>query len=163
VRSNCLIVGALLLLALPATGSAQDTPRSAIEVSGGFAGFLDESVIRHGTLGTALRWDLGRRFSVGPEFVYMKTGGDQDFFVTGKVVIDFLPNRQVSPYFVADGGVMLHRATNVRNPPFWSREGAVSFGGGARINLTPRFFVAPEIRIGWEPHIRVTTAFGWRL
>jgi hypothetical protein len=162
VHSKALFVGILLLL-IPVTASAQGIPGPVVEVSGGFAGFVDESIIPHGTLGAALRWDLGSHLSVGPEVAYMKTDGDQDLFLTGKAVFDFLRHHQVSPYFVVDGGLMLHRTTRVRNPPFWAQEGAVSFGGGARINVTPRVFVAPEMRLGWEPHIRISVFVGWRM
>ena len=134
-----------------------------MEVSGGFAGFVDESIIPHGTLGTAVRWDVGRHVSIGPELVFMKAENDFDLFLTGKLVVDFRRTRAVSPYFVADGGLMLHRSTFPRQTAFWVREGAVSFGGGARIAITPRLFVAPEMRIGWEPHIRITAIVGWRL
>ena len=74
-----------------------------------------------------------------------------------------MPGRAVSPYFVADGGLMVSRLTFVRAVEFWYREGAASFGGGARINLTPRVFVAPEVRLGWEAHLRFTAIMGWRM
>ena len=131
-----------------------------IEVSGGYAGFVDESVIPHATVGTALRWDLGRHVSVGPELVFMKADHDIDLFLTGKLVVDFMRTGPISPYFVADGGLMLHRPDF---PLFWAKEGAFSVGGGARIAISPRLFVAPEMRIGWEPHIRITAIVGWRL
>jgi hypothetical protein len=159
-RILSVIVG---LLAIPGLAAAQELPGRVVEVSGGFAGFVDESIIKHGTLGAAVRWNLGRRLSVGPEIVYMNGGpGDQDLFLTGKLVVDFMPARAASPYFVADGGLMVSRLTFVGASDFWFREGAVSFGGGTRINLSPRMFLAPEVRIGWEPHIRFTVILGWR-
>jgi len=164
VRKQRILSAIVWLLAIPGLAAAQELPGRVIEVSGGFAGFVDESIVKHGTLGTAVRWNLGRHLSVGPEIVYMNGGpGDQDLFLTGKLVVDFMPARAVSPYFVADGGLMVSRLTFVRAADFWYREGAVSFGGGARINLTPRMFVAPEVRIGWEPHIRFTATLGWRM
>jgi hypothetical protein len=164
VRKQRILSVILGLLAIPGVVAAQELSGRVVEVSGGFAGFVDESIIPHGTLGTAVRWNVGRHLSVGPELVFMNGGpGDQDLFLTGKLVVDFMPARVVSPYFVADGGLMVSRLTFVRAADFWFREGAVSFGGGARINLTPRVFVAPEVRIGWEPHIRFTAIVGWRM
>jgi hypothetical protein len=164
VRKRRILSAILVLLAMPGVAAAQEFSRRVVEVSGGFAGFVDESIIPHGTLGASVRWSLGRRVSVGPEIVYMHGGpGDQDLFVTGKLVVDFMPARAASPYFVADGGLMVSRLTFVRASDFWFREGAVSFGGGVRINLTPRVFVAPEVRLGWEPHIRFTATVGWRM
>ena len=164
MRKRRILSVILVLLAVPGVAAAQEFPGRVVEVSGGFAGFVDETIIPHGTLGAAVRWNLGRHFSVGPEIVYMNGGPeDQDLFLTGKVVIDFLRDRAVSPYFVADGGLMVSRLTFVRTSDFWYREGAVSFGGGARINVSPRVFVAPEVRLGWEPHIRFTAIVGWRM
>jgi hypothetical protein len=152
------------LLMVPPALRAQDRQGPIMEVSGGHAAFLDESPIHHGTVGAAWLWNLSRRVSVGPEIVFMKgPGSDRDFFLTGKVVVDFMPSRIVSPYFVADGGVMLHRETFVRTGDFWAKEGAVSFGAGARIAVSPRFFFAPEFRLGWEPHFRVGAVVGWRM
>ena len=164
MRNRRILSVILVVLAIPGVAAAQELSGRVVEVSGGFAGFVDESIIPHGTLGTAVRWNLGRHFSVGPEIVFMNGGpGDQDLFLTGKLVVDFMPARPVSPYFVADGGLQVTRLTLVRPADFWYREGAVSFGGGARINLTPRVFIAPEVRIGWEPHIRFTATVGWRM
>jgi hypothetical protein len=163
VRGKVVVPLILWLLGVAGAASAQDLSRRVMEVSGGFAGFIDESIIPHATLGTALRWDLGRHVSIGPELVFMNAANDFDLFLTGKLVVDFRRTRAVSPYFVADGGLMLHRATFPREEAFWVQEGAVSFGGGARIAISPRLFVAPEMRIGWEPHIRFTALVGWRL
>jgi hypothetical protein len=155
-----MIVGVLAIAGLAA---GQERSGPVAEVSGGFAGFLDESIVPHGTVGTAVRWNLGRHLSVGPEIVYMHGGpGDQDLFLTGKLVVDFMPARAASPYFIADGGLMVGRVAFVGASDFWFREGAASFGGGARINLSRRMFLAPELRIGWEPHIRITMSVGWR-
>jgi hypothetical protein len=164
VRVRLLPAIILAILILPAAASAQGLSRPVMEASGGHAAFLDESAIHHFTLGTAWRWNLGRRVSVGPEVVFMRgPDGDRDVFLTGKVVVDFLPTQPVSPYFVADGGLMLHRTTFTTVADYWAKEGAVSFGGGVRINVTPRVFFAPEFRVGWEPHFRVSAVVGWRM
>lgn len=157
---------AVLILAAacaPAAAFAQDAPRASVDLSSGYAAFVDDSRIDHGWVGGAFRWRLSRRVSVGPELVYMiGPRGDRDVFVTGKVLVDFMPARRVSPYFVADGGVMFHR-DEFLSGAFWSREAAGSVGGGVRVDVTDRVFVAPEVRIGWEPHIRVGVLAGFQL
>jgi len=154
----------LCLLVMPAVAGAQEPSRRTLEVSGGFTGFFDESIIPHGAVGAALRWDLAPHLSVGPEVVFMKgEGTDSDLFLTGKLVIDFLRTRPASPYFVVDGGLEIHHGAFVGNAPFWVRAWAFSFGGGVRLNGPSGVFVAPEVRIGWEPQIRFTLNVGWRM
>jgi hypothetical protein len=153
----------LVLLGFATSTYAQETPsRLAVDFSGGYAAFVDESAIGHLTLGGGLRWQLTPKISVGPDVVFMRgPGDDRDIFLTGKVIVDFMPNRLVSPFVVADGGAMFHGDQFVTGS-FWATEGAVSGGGGVRINVSPRVSIAPEFRIGWEPHFRVGTTVIWR-
>ena len=151
-----------VLLGIPAIAQAQDARRQAIEASGGYAVFVDEAPIHHSVIGGAWLWQATPRIGIGPELVYMRgPGSDRDLFLTGKVVMQATPDAAASLYFVADGGVMFHRAALPRGP-LWVREGAVSFGGGVRINVTDNVYVAPEVRIGWELHARATVTVGWR-
>lgn len=150
------------LLGAAATARAQETEsRFALDTSAGYAGFVDEAPIEHFAIGLGARWRLSPRVSVGPEAVFMKgPGSDRDLFVTGKVMVDFMPQRLASPYFIADGGMMFH-ADDFYRSAFWTREGAVSGGLGVRVNLTPRISIAPEFRIGWEPHLRIGAVVTW--
>ena len=160
------ILSSLTVLALLGTGTAsyaqESASRLAIDISGGYAAFVDEAPIDHLTLGGGMRWRLTPKVSVGPEFVFMRgPDDDRDIFLTGKVIVDFMPDRLVSPYFVADGGAMLH-GDRFYSGPYWSSEGALSAGGGVRINVSPRVSIAPELRIGWEPHVRIGALVTWR-
>jgi hypothetical protein len=158
-----VVLAALGVLGFAGTVSAQEAPsRLAVDLSGGYAGFADESIVGHGTFGAGVLWRLTPRLSVGPEAVFMNgPNGDRDVFVTGKLIFDVMPTRLVSPYLVADAGAMLH-ADRFFNGSYWSQEGAVSGGGGVRFNVTPRLSIAPEFRIGWEPHVRVGAVVTWR-
>ncbi len=162
MHSYRVLTFALILLSSAARSEAQDTVRQAVEFSAGYAGFVDEATIDHFTVGGAWRWQITRRLGLAPEFVFMRgPGGDRDVFVTGRLTVDAAPDARISPYLVTDGGLMLHREL-VGTGPYWSKEGAASVGGGLRVNLTRTIYVAPEVRIGWEPHIRVGGIFGWR-
>ena len=160
------ILSSLIVLAFLGSGTAgyaqEASSRLAVDVSGGSAAFVDDIPIGHFTLGGGVRWQLTPKVSVGPEFVFMRgPDSDRDLFLTGKVIVDFMPGRLVSPYFVADGGAMLHGDRFPRGP-YWSSEGAVSAGGGLRINVSPRVSIAPEVRLGWEPHMRIGALVTWR-
>jgi hypothetical protein len=163
VRQAIFSFFVLALLGSGTSSSAQETPsRLAVDVSAGYAGFADETLIGHVALGGGVRWQLTPKISVGPDFVFMRgPDDDRDIFLTGKVIVDFMPDRLVSPFVVADGGAMFHGDRFVTGA-FWAREGAVSGGGGVRINLTPRVSISPEFRIGWEPHLRVGATVSWR-
>jgi hypothetical protein len=157
------LVPVVVLLGFATSALAQETPsRLAVDFSGGYAAFVDESPIGHFTLGGGVRWQLTPRVSVGPDVVFMRgPGDDRDIFLTGKVVVDFMPDRQLSPFVVADGGAMFHGDRFVTGS-FWTKEGAVSGGGGVRINVSPHVSIAPEFRIGWEPHLRFGATVTWR-
>jgi hypothetical protein len=157
------IFSLLVLLGSATSVFAQETPsRLAVDFSAGYAAFVDESAIGHVTLGGGVRWQLTPRVSVGPDFVFMRGPGDvREMFLTGKVIVDFMPDRLVSPFVVADGGTMFHGDKFVTGS-FWAKEGAVSGGGGVRINVSPRVSIATEFRIGWEPHFRIGTMVIWR-
>lgn len=141
------------------------TPVTAVELTVGYAAFVDEGPINHGVFGGAARVHLTPRFSVGPEVVYMVgPGDDRDLFVTGNVTFDLLGPRagrvrRVTPFLVVGGG--WSRFSNSFNGVSDSAtEGAVTGGGGVRVWITERVYAASELRIGWEPHMRVTGTIG---
>src|SRR5690606_25043396 len=89
----CLI---LVLLLLPSTEAAAQSnaplPAPAFEITGGYAGFLDDDTVDHGLVGGALRVHLLPRVSIGPEIQYMiGPRSDRDLIVTGNVTLDVLP------------------------------------------------------------------------
>ena len=154
-----LILGCVTSL-LAGTAAAQ-SPRPAVESSVGYAGFIDEAFINHFVVGGAVRAHLSPRLSIGPEVTFMRgPGGDRDWFFTGNATFDLVPpGRRVTPYVLGGGGLMVHRESFVSGP-FTSSEGAFTAGGGARVNVGSGWFVAPELRMGWEPHVRYSVTIG---
>jgi len=71
-------------------------------------------------------------------------------------------------FFTAGAGYLRQRTIVGSGPgstalqPFTSGEATFSGGIGARIALGERFFVAPEVRIGWEPEMRFVAMIGFR-
>jgi len=147
--------------------SAQDRP-GAIELSSGWAGFADDSVIHHGLIGGAARFYASRRLSIGPELVYLiGPGSDRDLMLTGNLTFDLLgPTgtgaRRATPYLVAGIGLLRH-TNDFYGQRFASTEGAFTAGGGVRVFLTDRLYIAPEARVGWELHLRIGATVGLRL
>lgn len=168
------IVWVLIVIGLAAPASAQTAvppatthtgPAMAWEILGGYAGFVDESLINHGVIGGAARVQLGSRISVGPELTWMiGPGDDRDLFVLGNLTFDFVPQSpgypsRVSPYLIAGAGLFRH-SDRFGNETFASNEGAFAAGGGVRVMLSERAYAAVDARGGWETHLRVTAAIG---
>ena len=59
------------------------------------------------------------------------------------------------PYLIVGAGLIRYRMDR-----FSYNEWFVSGGLGTRIYFKPNWYVAPELRIGWEPHIRLTGSMG---
>jgi hypothetical protein len=167
-RRTVFVLTALAVLGVgwPSAAAAQSGTAVAFEGSGGWAAFVDETLESHGVIGGAARFYLTPRISIGPEITYMiGPGSDRDLFVTGNLVFDVFGRKarpRVTPYLVVGGGLFQHSA---RYPwgTFRAHEGAFTGGGGIRIPITPRIYVAPEFRVGWEPHVRASVTVGFLL
>ena len=145
--------------------AASSRPAAVIEGTLGWAGFADDALIHHGTIGAGGRVYLSRRVSVGPEVVYMTgPGRDRDLFVTGNLMFDVrgptaTQPRRVTPFVVVGGGWFRH-SDLVGTGIYASTEGAFTAGAGVRGWVTDRAFVAIDGRIGWEPHLRLAALVG---
>ena len=171
---------AFVLLCLSHARAQEQTsltpPKVEVKVTAGGAAFDidDAGSLAHTAVGGAVRVYLSRRWSVEPEFMYMRRGtNDQDYFFTPSVAYDFVsPRRKVVPYAVAGVGVEHHTGRFVgadfaTGTPFvvdtkfttWS----VGVGAGVKIFVTDRLYVAPEVRVGREPYARATVSLGYVL
>jgi hypothetical protein len=166
-----VVVGLTPTAALAQGGAATSQPvfwpRPIVEGIAGYTGFVDEDFVDHTIFGGSARFYVLQRVAIGPEIVYMRgPDDDRDLFLTGNASIDLLPElgavrRTVTPFLTVGGGLMRHTgSTGAGSQTIW--EGALTAGGGARIALGDRFFIAPELRVGWEPHLRISVAFGTR-
>jgi hypothetical protein len=153
-----LVVFVILFLA--GTANAQK-PAPEVRITGGWAGFIDEDWIDHGVVGGAFRYYLTRRISLEPEILYMiGPGTDRDITAIPHISYDFRPGKPLRPYIIGGAGLLRH-SQKFGNTTFTSSEWTANFGTGVRIPLTPRLFVAPEFRIGFEPTMRITGVFGF--
>lgn len=166
-----LLVTAYLLL--PGSALAQPPVESVgrsflIEGGPGYAEFVDSPPIEHSTWTFGGRVYVSRRVAIGPEVSLMSGPGiDRDSYLTGNVTIDLraAPTAASSPVFVpyivaGAGGVRM--TSQVGTGPYTSGEGAWTVGAGARIAPTPHWYIAPELRLGWELHWRTAVMVGFR-
>src|SRR5688572_3582753 len=152
---------ALLILIFAATAEAQQFSRPEIKATVGWVGFIDEDFIDHGVFGGAVRYYITSRLAVEPEALYMVgPGSDRDFTLIPHVSFDFLGRPKVQPYAI--GGVGWLRHSQRFGPmKFTNNEWVINGGVGVKIFLTPRLFVAPEFRMGFETTARVTASIGF--
>jgi hypothetical protein len=92
-------------------------------------------------------------------------GRDRDYLLWGNVAFDFLDrDRRVVPYgFFAPG--LIHHRTSFGQARFSTAEAAFGGGFGARVFLSNRVFVAPQIRFGLADAVfaEVTGSIGFVL
>ena len=170
-------LAAIGMLFLPSQASAQDTlsrPKVDIKIGGGTSTFGDSGEdYRHTVVAGAVRIYVYRRFSIEPEIMYMQRGEhDRDLVFTPHVAFDLLDSRgRVVPYVIAGVGVEHHRDEFTYNDFFNGNvlvtrrvsENTISanLGVGAKLYLTDRLFIAPDVRVGHEPSFRATVSVGY--
>jgi hypothetical protein len=169
MRLKFLFVGAAASVIAAAPAAAQpDRPAPVVELSGGYAAFIDDGPIAHAVVAASARWYLSGRLSVGPEITYMiGPGSDRDLFLTGNLTVDLRapgqgPRPRIVPYVLAGAGILRH-TDSFFGETYAAHEGALTAGAGVRIRATPRVSIAPEFRIGWEPHTRLGVTVGYDL
>jgi opacity protein-like surface antigen len=149
----------LIFLSLAACTFAE-TPRT-VEVKGsvGYAGFEDES--NHVHVGGSVRFYVTPRFSVEPEFQYLRgSARHSDILFVPNLNWDFRASGRVIPYIT--GGLGWMRSTFGQfSPAFHHSEGFFQIGAGVKIRATDRWFIAPEFRLGTELHARTGVAIGY--
>jgi hypothetical protein len=148
-----------IMLMLGAAGTSVAQPAPALEGAYGGAWFVDEQAVGHHVWAARFGWPLTPRISIGPETAWMiGPGSDRDFTLTGNVVYTFR-DRGPAPYVVGGVGLFTHRE-RFKRVTLTATEGAFTVGGGVRIPIGRRWYVAPDARIGWELHTRIQLGAG---
>jgi len=154
---------ALLLLLCPTILSAQ-RPAPVVEISGGAIGFTEATET---FVGGMARFYVLPRISVGPEVTYIAGDGHSHVVLTGNAVFDLRRSdnarpRRVMPFLVAGGGFFQTR-DQFSFSNFTSTEGSFTAGGGFRVLLGDRITIGPDLRVGWETHVRAGLSLGIKL
>ena len=161
-------------------------PQGRVEVAGS-AGFLDGgtgiSGAKHITVGAVGRIYWNDRWSFAPEFEHFRGSSGFDGFVNFEsrgfqfnpfVAVDLNASDRFRPYLVGGAGLIRYtrsyfgRYVPGTDPPVQARldemRNGINFGlgAGARLFLTERLFVSPEVRIG-IPVVHASFAAGYVL
>ena len=130
-------------------------------MTAGWVGFIDEDWIDHKIVGAAARFYLTTRIGVEPEVLYMiGPGSDRDATLIPNLSFDFMSREKVRPYII--GGVgLLHHSEKIGLIRFSDNEWVGNGGVGVKLFLTPRLFVAPEFRLGFETIFRGAGTIGF--
>lgn len=157
----------LILAVIPTRVAAQSRPPAIVEIGAGWAGFIDEDWIDHTAIGLGAMVFVTDRLALGPELVLLRgSDGEHGWTLTGTVTYDLVRDtgtgrRRVTPYLAAGAGY-LSQTTRVGTGFFTSGEGTASGGLGVRFAPDDRWFIAPEVRLGYEPELRALVHIGVR-
>jgi len=150
------LLGLFLASVVTAPGQA-----GRVEIRGdvGNTVFLEDRSDNHLLVGASLRAYLTKRLSFQPEYQFLNGHSHTDSVFLANVVYDLRnSSRRVVPYVLIGAGVLHNRQTSR------SATGAFFSGGfGAKIHLNPRWYIAPDFRIGFEPHYRFSVGVGYVL
>ena len=154
----------VLLFCLPgAVGFSFGQRAADLKGSFGFTGFLDEGSQNHILAGGSGRIYLTRRFSIEPEFQYLHLNSRHyDIALVPNIIWDF-GGRRIVPY-VAGGVGLLYTSQDFGPTTFSNTDAFVTAGGGVKLYFADHWFIAPDIRVGFEPHLRISAGIGytWR-
>jgi hypothetical protein len=149
----------ILLLCVSVMARAQeDRAQGRVEVRGilGTATFYESDP--HDAFGALVDFRLASGLRVGPEILYhIGPGKDRDITSTFLMSYDFRRQKRVTPFITSGAGVLHH--TYGRST--WTGLTA-GFGGGVKFTISRKLFVAPEVRLGWEPIGRAMVSIGYR-
>jgi hypothetical protein len=160
-----LTVAASLILFcfLPARAQEELTPPKAeVRAIFGAATFGDGTEVPHFVGGTSARFYVTRRLSIEPELLYMRYSDfDRDYVLNANVAYDITdPRKKVVPYVGGGVGALYHMddfGVFTGTSTSWTVNG----GGGVKIFVSDRLFIAPEVRVGREPTVRATVGVGY--
>lgn len=132
--------------------------RGSVAGTFGYANFLDESAQHHMTFGGAARIYFTQRAAIEPEVTYLyRSAEDKDLLLQANITRDLgKATGRAVPYVIAGVGRIW-----TFNPRFTVSSWTTGGGVGTRIFLTDRFFVAPEVRLGTEPILRLQLSAGF--
>ena len=172
-RKYMLLAGVLLACVTPLSAQQdQEVTRPKVEGKVIYGGAIFGDEIEHQLVGASVRAYVTKRLSIEPEYLYLRNGAnDQDQLFQPNVAYDFTdPTKRLVAYGIAGVGVLHHKGRFVGNdfvtgaPRVFDTSfttWTATVGAGAKIFVTKRLFVSPELRLGREPTVRATISVGY--
>jgi hypothetical protein len=153
------LAGILTMLLLTCALRAQP-PSIDVQANAGHACFVDESFcdVPHFYTGGAARLYFTRNWAFYPEFIYAKgPGTDHDYHLIANLSWDFGPFRRARPYYFFGAGAQFHHGR------YGAGDWGLIFGGGFGVKayVSKNVFLSPEVRLGWEPFLRLGMGVGY--
>ncbi len=155
-----ITLATLLMLALPGTLQAQPRP-AQIRGSIGLGTFIEAET--HAIAGASWRKYLGARgWGFEVEGLTMRGERHTDFQLALDVVKDLAPpDRRTVPYLIMRGPVY-YGSNRLAGGWKFAPGLAPAFGVGVtRWTASRRVFIAPEVRVGYEPNFRLSLTVGF--
>ncbi len=176
-RNSAKLTFLVLLSVVCACAQDDAATRPKVEIQATYGGSdftLDDAGggSGHHVVGGSLRVRLAGRFSVQPEILYMRHRSDDlDYVFNLHGVFDISnPRGKYVVYAIGGGGLLHHKGGFERfdavNRRLFRDSGnvrSIGVGGGVKIYLTKRLYIAPEFRIGVEPLVQGTINLGYVL
>lgn len=167
------VLATLFITAHVGAQESEPRPRAEIKMTFGASDFgTDNRSYPHFVAGAATRIRITRRWSIEPEFSYMRrSSNDEDYIFQPNVVYEFHPaGTRMVPYLIGGVGVMKHKSVYrdtdfVTGAPFTLDTSFTTWtanaGGGLKVFVSKNLFIAPEARIGVNPTVRATVSIGY--
>ncbi len=138
--------------------------RGRVDIQGdvGWTGFLDDRIDDHVLWAASVRLYLTKQLNIQPEFQYLtRSSGSGHYDLVGVVNVSYdlrSPGARIVPYLTIGPGIISSHEVRFANNTFF-----LSGGGGVKVSVGKRWYVAPEVRIGIEPHARFSVGLGYVL
>lgn len=151
--------GRAVLLGWVAALACAQRPRHEIRVPAGLACFVDEAWCDapHAAVGLTAHLYFSRSWAFAPEFLYARGSSDYDLILMPSLAASLRSRGAVRPYAIVGFGLLRHYDRWGGTGNGWSLQG----GFGVKVFVSPRVYVAPEARLGWEPFFRIGASVGY--
>lgn len=152
-RAIRLLLAGLLMSQIAAGQSRPDELRFHV----GTATFFEAA--QHFTAGGSYRKYFGKRgWGIEPEYSAMVITAHTDHMLAASIVKDLSKPTSKRVWYILMGGGINHQRRRRSSSTHWPS--ALAWGVGMKARLGKRVYVAPQVRIGWEPNIRFSVFFG---